>query len=307
MSDIWDKEHFLNEKAAFKYIESIIWRNGKVCPHCGNRGEKKIYEIKGERTRLGLHKCGSCRKQFTVRVGTIFESSHILLRKWLRACYLMSATRKGFPGTQLSRMIGVCYKTAWYLNHRIREAMNTSEGCTLGKEGAIVEVDETFFGKETNKKSSSRGWNSKNKILSLVERGGQKHSFHISSVNADIIKRILSKFLDKDTNLMTDEATWYKKLGKDFKTHNSVVHYLKEYVKDGFIHTNTIEGSFSIFKRGMHGIYQHCKSQHLKRYLYEFDFRYNHRHLEDENILKELIYHTRHKRLKYKSELIKKN
>lgn len=301
---ILNEKHFLNEKSAIKYVENIIWKNGKKCPHCQNTNQKRIYKVKSTKARLGTHKCADCKKQFTVKVGTVFEQSHIPLYKWLQACFLMSSSKKGISAHQLHRTLEITYKSAWFLAHRIREAMKELNLKQLGGNDKIVESDETFIGNEKEKPAGARGWNHKNKILSLVERKGKVKSFHISAVNVATIKPILKEALYQDTNLMTDEATWYQGMSKEFKTHEFVRHSAKEYVKDGYIHTNTIEGYFGLFKRGMKGIYQHCKSQHLKRYLCEFDFRYNRRDLNDINRAVEIVANAFGKRLKYKEVLV---
>ena len=281
---ILSKEYFHNEEAAIKHLESIIWADGVVCPKCG--GVDKYYELKGKKCRAGLKKCGHCRKQFTVKVGTVFESSHIPVHKWLQAVYLMASSKKGFSAHQLHRTLEVTYKTAWFMAHRIREAMRELHIEPMGGEGKAVEVDETYVGgleknKHASKRlNSGRGAVGKEAVLSLVERGGKVRSQHVQSVTASNLKPILQEQIASDTRLMTDEARQYIPIGKEFAEHSSVSHSIGEYVR-GDIHTNTIEGFFSIFKRGMKGIYQHCKSTHLKRYLCEYDFRYNNRDIED--------------------------
>lgn len=301
---ILNEKHFFNEKSAIKYVESIIWKNGKICPHCKNDNQKKIYIVKSKTVRLGTHKCGACKKQFTVKVGTVFEQSHISLYKWLQACLLMASSKKGISAHQLHRILEITYKSAWFLAHRIREAMKQLNIEPLGGEDKVVESDETFIGNEKQKAQGARGWDHKSKILSLVERKGKVKSFHISNVNVSTIKPILKETLHQDTNLITDKATWYRGMNKELKTHEFIRHSAKEYVKEGYIHTNTIEGYFGLFKRGMKGIYQHCKSQHLKRYLCEFDFRYNNRNLIDKSVTGKIIANAIGKRLKYKNSLI---
>ena len=287
---ILSKKYFYNEKAAFKYVEGIIWSNGKTCPHCGNAG--KVYELKGKSTRLGLNKCGECRKQFTVKIGTIFEDTHIPLHKWLQAIFLISSSKKGISSHQLHRTLEITYKSAWFLSHRIREAMKENSLPVMGGEGKIVEVDETYIGNKGKQKKGARGWGHKEKILSLVERGGKVRSYHVPFTNVKTLMPIIEKQVKQETTLMTDEARQYIKIGKSFKDHQVVVHSHKEYVRGNF-HTNTIEGFFSIFKRGMKGVYQHCKSNHLHRYLSEFDFRYNNKDVSDveraDNILKGFV------------------
>ncbi len=300
---ILNKTHFRNEKAAIAYLEAVIWKDGKKCPKCGNVKQDRIYIVKSLKVRLGVHKCAECRKQFTVKVGTVFESSHIPVYKWLQACFLLASSKKGISAHQLHRTLEITYKSAWFLAHRIREAMKAIDVEPMGGEGKIVESDETFIGKEREKSKTARGWGHKNKILSLVERKGKVRSFHISGVNVATIKPILKNALHCDTDLITDEATWYKGMKNEFKTHQFVTHSAREYVRDGYIHTNTIEGYFGLFKRGMKGIYQHCKSQHLKRYLCEFDFRYNYRTVTDSERTISILTNAIDKRLKYRDSL----
>lgn len=275
---VLSKEYFHNEAAAITHLESIIWANGVVCPKCGTIDH--FYELKGKTTRPGLKKCASCRKPFTVKMGTVFEDSHIPVHKWLQAVYLMSSSKKGFSAHQLHRTLEVTYKTAWFMAHRIREAMREISIEPMGGEGAIVECDETYIGNHGKQKPGASGWAHKEKVFSLVERGGKVHSHHVERVNIATLQPIMAKTILAETTIMTDEARHYIKLGKEYGGHGVVTHSAKEYVR-GEIHTNTIEGFFSIFKRGMKGIYQHCSKAHLKRYLCEFDFRYNNRELTD--------------------------
>lgn len=301
---VLSKEYFHNEAAAIKYLESIIWANGVVCPKCGCVG--KYYELKGKTTRPGLKKCAECRKPFTVKMGTVFESSHVPVHKWLQAVYLMSSSKKGFSAHQLHRTLEVTYKTAWFIAHRIREAMRELHIEPLGGEGAIVEADETYLGgleknKHANKRNKAgRGAVGKEPVLSLVERGGKVRSQHVQHVTTANLMPILQAQISADTCLMTDEARQYIPIGKEFAEHGTVTHSIGEYVR-GDIHTNTIEGFFSIFKRGMKGIYQHCSSQHLKRYLCEYDFRYNNREVSDEKRATIALSQIQGKRIMYKS------
>ena len=271
-SSILSHKHFFNEKAAFAYVESIIWKGEKTCPHCKNKN--KIYELKGKSARIGLNKCGECKKEFTVRIGTIFEDSKIPLHKWLQAFYLICSSKKGCSSHQIHRTLEITYKSAWFLTHRIRECAKLSGIEIMGGEDKIVEADETYIGNKGKQKEGARGWGHKEKVFSLVERGGKVRSHHVPFTNVKTLLPILQNSVRQETTLMTDEAKQYHRIGKAFKDHQVVVHSKKEYVR-GNTHTNTIEGFFSIFKRGMKGVYQHCKSNHLQRYLYEFDFRYN--------------------------------
>ena len=287
MTSVLTEPHFHDEAAAFDMVESIVWPNGPVCPHCG--GKERIYSLKGLRSkaskknpegvaRHGMKKCGHCRKQFTVRVGTIFESSHIPLHLWMQAFHLLCSSKKGISSHQLHRVLGIKYQSAWFMSHRIREAMRTGDfSVPMGGAGGsgIVEADETFIGRKKGV-AVKRGAGHKHAVLSLVERGGKVRSVHVEDVKAKTLVPIVNENIAKEARVMTDDAaTYYKKL-KGFKSHETVNHAANEYVR-GDVHTNTVEGYFSIFKRGMKGIYQHCSEKHLHRYLAEFDFRYNNR------------------------------
>jgi transposase-like protein len=272
---------FNNEDAARTHFEKLRWPDGAVCPHCGVVGN--AVEMKGKTTRAGLWKCRDCRKPFTATIGTLYERSHIPLHKWLLATHLMCSSKKGVSAHQLFRSLGFgSYRTALFMAHRIREGMAPSNPAPLGGEGKTVEADETYVGgKEKNKhakdrKHKGRGAVGKEAVFSLVERGGKVRSTHVPAVNAHTLRPILFKQLDASSHLMTDDATVYRPIGSDYAAHDVVKHSIGEYVR-GDAHTNTIEGYFSIFKRGMGGVYQHCSQQHLKRYLAEFDFRYNNR------------------------------
>jgi transposase-like protein len=263
---------FTNEAAARKHLEKLCWPNGPVCPHCGET--EKIKKLKGKSHRPGLYQCNGCRKSFTVTVGTIFEDSHIKLHKWLLAFHLMVASKKGISSHQLHRMLGITYKSAWFMTHRLREAMKADYAHMLGGK-APVEADETFIGTKPGAKKR-KGYGHKNAILSLVERGGEVRSFHVPGVSAKTLKPYLKYHIDPDAHLMTDDAGQYSILGPEFEQHDVVCHSNGEYVR-GEAHTNTLEGFFSILKRGLIGTYQHVSVQHLQRYVTEFDFRYNHR------------------------------
>ena len=278
---VLSSRYFHCEEAAFEHLESIVWANGVTCPHCGSISGKH-YDLR--KTRLGLRKCSDCRKQFTVKVGTVFESAHIPLNKMLQAVYLMCASKKGISAHQLHRVLGITYKSAWFLCHRIREAMRSGNLAPMGGAGGTVEVDETFIGNDRTIKpkyeKKGRGYHHKHKVLSLVDReAGQVRSMVVDDLSAKTITPILKENIERETRIMTDEAGQYKKIGAHFADHGFTRHGQGEYVSktDRTIHTNTIEGYFSIFKRGMKGVYQHCGKQHLHRYLAEFDFRYNNR------------------------------
>lgn len=304
---VLSEKRFHDEKAAYAYVEARVWPNGPVCPHCGCMG--RIGTLKGKSTRIGVYKCYDCRKPFTVKVGTIFEDSHVKLNIWLQAMYLMASSKKGISSNQLHRTLGVTLKTAWFMSHRIREAMAPGGNLPpLGGEGMTVEVDETYLGGlEKNKhakdrKHQGRGPVGKEAVFSLVERGGRVRSHHVQHVTAEKLRPILNEQLHAATRLMTDEARVYGPLGRDFAEHHAVNHGIGEYVR-GDAHTNTIEGYFSIFKRGMKGVYQHCSSDHLKRYLAEFDFRYNERDITDVDRAEKVIAGIAGKRLLYKTDI----
>ena len=271
---ILSRPEFHDEQAAYSYVESKLWPDGPTCPKCGER--ERVGKLNGKSTRIGTYKCYQCRKPFTVKVGTIFESSHIKMHQWLQAIYLMCASKKGISSNQLHRTLGCTLKSAWFMSHRIREAMRTGSFDTpLGGKGQPVEVDETFIGRKKGV-PVRRGTSHKMAVLSLVERGGNVRSFPIDTTKAKEIGPIVNKNIARESHLMTDEATQYQSIGKRFEAHDWVTHSSGQYV-DGPVHTNTIEGYFSIFKRGMKGVYQHCSEKHLHRYLAEFDFRYNNR------------------------------
>jgi len=270
-------KHFHNEKAAIAFVEAHVWPDGPICPHCGSFG--RIYVLKGKSTRLGVKKCGDCRKPFTVKVGTIFEASKIELHLWLQAMFLMCSSKKGISANQLHRTLGVTLKTAWFMEHRIREAMRSGDLAPFGIDGGAVEVDETFIGREPGK-PVKRAYHHKMKVLTLVDRQrGRARSMIVDDLKPATVAPILRENMAREARLMTDEAGHYLHVGREFAEHGVVHHGREEYVnlEDRTIHTNTIEGYFSIFKRGMKGVYQHCGKRHLHRYLAEFDFRYSNR------------------------------
>jgi transposase-like protein len=272
-------KHYQDEAAAFEYVEAALWPNGPTCPHCG--GVERISKMNGKTTRPGLYKCYQCRKPFTVRMGTVFESSHVALHLWLQAMHLLCSSKKGISSNQLSRTLGVTLKTAWFLSHRIREAMATRETEPMGGEGGIVEIDETFIGRREGVEMR-RGYAHKNVVLSLVERGGSVRSFHVDSTKKDDLYPVIKANVAKETHVMSDEAVQYAKLANEFADHNAVDHHRSEYAyadrRTGVVvTTNSAESYFSVFKRGMTGVYQHCSEKHLSRYLAEFDFRHSNR------------------------------
>lgn len=280
--------HFHDEAKAFEYLEGIVWANGVNCPHCGVVGGR-VYDLSGVRTkpskkhprgkvRHGLKKCGECRKQFTVKVGTVFEHARIPLTKMLQAVHLMVSSKKGISAHQLHRVLEIQYKSAWFLAHRIREAMRSGDlAQPFGSNGGAVEVDETYIGFKRDV-PTRRGTAHKHGVVALVDREtGQSKWFKIDRASAAEIHPIVLNNIAREARLMTDEATMYRKIGREFAQHGTTMHAAFNYVSktDRTIHTNTVEGAFSIFKRGMRGIYQHCGEQHLHRYLAEYEFRYN--------------------------------
>lgn len=292
MAGVLTEVYFQDEAAAFECLEAIVWKNGPVCPHCGATG--RIYALKGVKTkpskknpegvvRYGLKKCGDCRGQFTVRKGTLFEDSHVPLHLWFQAAYLMCSSKKGVSSNQLHRTLGVTLQTAWFMSHRLREAMRDGTLPPLGGNGATVEIDETVFGKiEGAPMGKIKGGRSgfRNVALTLVERDGSARSFHVTGTTIAELKPVIRANIARETAIMTDQAAWYPEIGAMFASHDSVNHAKDEYARyegERVISTNTVEGYYSIFKRGMKGVYQHCKEKHLHRYLAEFDFRYSNR------------------------------
>jgi transposase-like protein len=285
MSNALTAPHFQSHEAAREWLEAQRWPTGPVCPHCGV--VNRAYKTK----RPGTYRCAEkeCRKDYSVTMGTVMERSHIALNKWLMGFYLMSASKKGMSAHQLHRALGLDYKSAWFMCHRIREAMRGA-GFTgpMGGEGEIVEADETYFGNVEERKPSPQrkgrpytkggktGPGGKRAVVALVERGGRVRTFHPAVADGATVAQIVRENVARETRLHTDESRLYTKVGAEFASHETVNHSGKEYAR-GDVTTNSVEGYFSIFKRGMKGIYQHCGEKHLHRYLAEFDFRYNHR------------------------------
>jgi transposase-like protein len=266
--------YFHDEGLAHEELERRLWPTGPVCPKCG--GQDRITISRGG--RVGLYRCGPCKRQFTVKVGTVFESSHVQLNVWLQAVHLMTSSKKGISSHQIMRILDVTYKTAWFMTMRIREAMTEGDWRTIGKlggEGQTVEADETWVGG----KAANRAYGPippKQAVAALVERGGRLRMFHVPHVTASNLAPIIARHAHPDSRFMTDESNVYSHAGTWFKSHDTVNHSQKEYVRDE-AYTNTIEGCFSILKRGIYGIYQHVSEAHLKRYLAEFSFRYSYR------------------------------
>lgn len=278
---VLSKPYFHDEAAAFAFVEGIIWTQGPVCFHCGCVDRiTAVTPNPAKRIRFGLKRCGNCKGQFTVRMGTIFEESKLPMTKWLQAIYLMCASKKGVSSLQLSRVLEVTYKTAWFLSHRIREAMRTGDLVPFGSDGGFVEADETFIGRDPDAAPSRTTIHTMNKVLTLVDRTtGRASSFVLNHISAASVGAVVASNLSKEAHLMTDEGRHYRTIGKGFAGHSTTNHSAGEYVSrlDPRVHSNTVEGFFSIFKRGMKGNYQHCSKKHLHRYLAEFDFRYSNR------------------------------
>jgi len=252
---ILSKKHFHNEAAAFAYLESILWPDGPICPHC--RTYDRAGKLKGKKTRIGLWKCYACRNQFTVKVGTVFEHGRIPLHKMLQAAFLMTSSKKGISAHQLHRTLEITYKTAWFLSHRIREAMREDTAGPLGGQNKVVEADETYVGgKAKNKAFGSPP--PKEPVVALVERDVSVRSFHVQAVSRDTLQPILFTEIDRASYLMTYEARVYRAPGKEFSGHGTVNHSIQEYARGEFWHTNTMESYISILKRGITGTYQHC-------------------------------------------------
>ena len=289
---VLSQAHFHDEKAAYAFVEARIWALGRVCPHCGvvdRSGALKSKADSKHKVRIGVYKCYECRKPFTVKVGTIFESSHIKLHIWLQAMFLISSSKKGVSANQLHRTLGITLKSAWFLSHRIREAMREDSFDLLGQDGGIIEADETYYGKKFGPMPTHNAWGTpyppgkggakrahKRAIVSLVQRGGKVRSFHVDRADKATVANIVVNNIAKEAKLHTDESLLYKGADAHVSQHETVHHASREYAR-GDVNTNSVEGYFSIFKRGMKGIYQHCDEKHLHRYLAEYDFRYNNR------------------------------
>jgi transposase-like protein len=267
--------HFHNEEAAFAYVEAHLWPNGPICPHCHNPDQTRIGCLTGKTSRPGLRKCYACRKTFTVRIGSIFEDSHFPLHLWLQAIQLICGSKKGMSTRQLQRTFNCSMKTAWFLGHRIRETMKPADAPTpMGGEGKIIEADWTYVGRKPGRKVR-KGVGHMRPVVALVERDGGVRSLHVPNVRADNLNEAMQHASSK-SRLMTDEAPVFTLLGYRFAGHETVAHKQDEYVR-GDAYTNTVEGFFSILKRGVYGVYQHVSEAHLQRYLHEFDFRYSNR------------------------------
>lgn len=318
MADITEAR-FQNEDAAREHLEALHWPEGPFCPHCGSVNAKRLPPQQGRKTkahpegvvRKGVVQCNDCRQQYTVTVGTVFESSKVPLNKWLLANHLLCASKKGISGHQMARMLGVTYKTAWFMMHRIREAMKDDGSEPMGGHGVTIEADETYVGGKIKNRSNKQRRNmvamegrgpfrDKMPIVSLVERGGRVRSFHVANVTGNTLRHVLVTNADRGSWLMTDEHKGYKEVGKEYVGHGVVAHSRGEYVRATYFHTNTIEGFFSLLKRGITGVYHHVSEAHLHRYTTEFDFRYNTREMTDFERATEALLGSRGKRLTYR-------
>jgi len=316
MFDLTNEIYHDADKAR-EHLEAIHWPHGPFCPHCGNANPDRITKLAGKSTRPGVYKCNECRAPFSVTVGTVFERSKIGLHKWVLASHLYASSKKGMSAHQLHRMLGVTYKTAWFMAHRIREAMaeDVKSSGPLGGEGKTVEADETYIGRVDRDYLSpqrkgqprlKRKMKPKRTVIGLVERGGKARMVHVQHATKDVVRDILVRNADRASTLYTDQSKLYTVTGEEYASHKTTNHSAGEYVRyeDGAsIHSNTIENVFSVFKRGMVGVYQHCGEAHLHRYLAEFDFRYNRRtalKVSDAERAEDLLRMARDKRLTYR-------
>jgi transposase-like protein len=285
MTAVFQNPIFQDETKAREALEAVRWPDGPYCPHCGNSDPEKIAKVEGKKHshRPGLYYCNECKGQFTVTVGTVFERSKVPLTKWWMAAHMLNSGKKGVSAHQIHRTIGVTYKTAWFMMHRLREAMaDLNPSGPLGGEGKTIEADTSFIGgKEANKHRNKRdskkiGGMGKQIVHSLVERGGKARSHHVANISGKTLRPLIVANVSRKSVFMTDTAGGYMSVGKEFVRHEMVDHGTGEYVR-GDAHSNTVEGYFSILKRGIIGTYHHVSEAHLQRYLAEFDFRYNNR------------------------------
>ena len=267
---------FIDPVAARKHLEALRWPDGAECPFCGLINATKL---EGKAHRDGLYQCNNCREQFTVTVGTVFERSKIPLNKWLLCNHLLVSSKKGISAHQIHRMLGVTYKTAWFMCHRIRKAME-DDGSPLGGEGKVVESDEAFVGGKRNRRLGGRTA-PKKKVVSLIERDGRARSFHVANIHANNVRAAIVTNVHRSSTLMTDDARFYWDIGKEFAKHGRVLHAGKEFSRGDGHHANTAENFFSILKRGVIGTYHHWSEAHIHRYLAEFDFRYSNKDISD--------------------------
>ncbi len=269
---------FTNEAKATAHIEEDRWPNSVNCPHCGSLN---VHKMAGK-TQAGMFLCNDCREKFTCRTGTLMERSHIPLRKWLFATHLMTASKKGMSALQISRMLGLSYKSAWFMCHRIRESMDPAAPSPIGGESKVVEADESFIGGKAKNRAYAKKEPKKHAVLTLVERDGKSRSFHIANVKAKTLREKIVTTVSRKSHLMTDELASYAKVGKEFANHGTVNHSANEFAKlGGFAHTNTAECRFSLMKRAVFGTHHSISEAHLPRYLAEWDFKWNTRKMTD--------------------------
>jgi transposase-like protein len=271
---------FTDEDKAREFLEASRWPDGPVCPFCGQLDT--VAKLGGSSMGPGWYYCSDCQDKFTVRVGTLYERSHIPLHKWLFATHLLAASKKGMSALQLSRMLGITYKSAWFMCHRIREGMSPIKPSPIGGENKVVESDETFIGGKAKNRAYAKKEPKKHTVLTLVERDGESRSFHVANVKAKTLREKIVTTVSSKSHLMTDELASYEKVGKDFAAHGTVCHSANEYARlGGFIHTNTAECRFSLMKRAVFGTHHSISEAHLPRYLAEWDFKFNARKISD--------------------------
>jgi transposase-like protein len=271
---------FTNEDKARAFLEASRWPDGPVCPFCGQMDTVK--PLGGKSMGPGWYSCNECREKFTVRVGTLYERSHIPLHKWLLATHLMVASKKGVSSLQLSRMLGITYKSAWFMTMRIREQMNPAKRGPLGGQNKVVESDETVIGGKKKNRAFAKKEPKKQTVLTLVERDGESRSFHVANVKAKTLREAMVRVVDRKSHLMTDELASYDPIGREFAGHTTVNHSADEYVRlGGFAHVNTAEARFSLMKRAVFGTHHSVSEAHLHRYLSEWDFKWNTRKTTD--------------------------
>jgi transposase-like protein len=273
---------FQDEDKAREALEAIRWPDGPICPHCGNSDADKIARVEGKKRshRPGLNYCNECKGQFTVTVGTVFERSKVPLTKWWMAAHMFNSGKNGASAHEIHRAVGVTYKTAWFMMHRLREAMTDLNPAPMGGEGSAVQADETYYGNTSKRaKSYRKGLKRKEAVIALVEPGkGNTRAIHMElGSGADVVRQVLVTNASRKSTLVTDESKLYTKVGREFAGHETMIHVGREYVNPRGYTTNNVENFFLQFKRGMRGTYIHCGPQHLQRYLNEFAFRYNHR------------------------------
>jgi transposase-like protein len=276
---------YSDEDKAREHLEKLQWPDGPICPHCGNSAQSRITKLEGKSTRPGVYKCKECRKPFSVTVGTLMERSHIPLTKWLAAMHLMVASKKGMSALQLQRMLDLkSYESAWFLCHRLREAMKPTKPGPIGGQGKIVEADETFIGGKAANRAYAKKPPKKMAVMALVERNGEVRSFYVANVTAKTLRPLIVKTASRQSYFMTDDMSTYLSVGSEFALHGTVTHSQNEYAKMAYgtsIHTNTVECFFSLAKRAVYGAHHSISEAHLHRYLTEWDFKFSNRTLSD--------------------------